>query len=138
MDYHYFLLQMLYLVEYADYNSQSKLGSGISSCRVNDNDKALLAETGVNRIIINTSAANNFLVGQQVSIGTSSAWNWSVARNRTIVSKEAYDSGGVTGTAITFDGDPVNIALNNVLWSTGQKSGHCDSLGMKSGCLSND
>ena len=28
MDYHYFILQMLYLVEYADYNSQSTLGQG--------------------------------------------------------------------------------------------------------------
>ena len=138
MDYHYFLLQMLYLVEYADYNSQSKLGSGISSCRVSDADKALVAESNTNRIIINSSAAGNFIVGQQVSIGTSSAWNWNVAKNRTILSKSDYNSGGVTGTAVTFDGDPVNIALNNVLWTTGQKSGQCDSLGMKSGCLNND
>jgi prepilin-type N-terminal cleavage/methylation domain-containing protein len=28
MDYHYFLIQLLYLVEYADYNSQAKLGLG--------------------------------------------------------------------------------------------------------------
>lgn len=138
MDYHYFLLQMLYLVEYADYNSQSKLGNGITSCRASDADKALVAENNTNRIIINTSAANSFIVGQQVSIGTSSAWNWSVAKNRTILSKEAYNSGGITGTAVTFDGDPVNIALNNVLWTTGQKAGQCDSLGMKSGCLNND
>lgn len=138
MDYHYFLLQMLYLVEYADYNSQNKLGNGITSCRISDSDKALLAESNVNRIIINTSAANNFLVGQQVSIGTSSAWNWNIAKNRTITNKESYNDGTIIGTAIYFDGTPVNIALNNVLWSTGQKSGHCDSLGMKSGCLAND
>ena len=31
LDYHYFLLQLLYLVEYADYNSQDKLGNGIQS-----------------------------------------------------------------------------------------------------------
>ena len=30
MDYHYFILQLLYLVEYADYYSQAKLGLGIS------------------------------------------------------------------------------------------------------------
>lgn len=138
MDYHYFLLQMLYLVEYADYNSQNKLGNGITSCRISDSDKALLAESNVNRIIINTSAANNFIVGQQVSIGTSSVWNWNIAKNRTITNKESYNDGTITGTAIYFDGTPVNIALNNVLWSTGQKVGHCDSLGMKSGCLAND
>jgi hypothetical protein len=31
MDWRYFTLQMLYLVEYADYNSQSKLGNGVIS-----------------------------------------------------------------------------------------------------------
>ncbi len=28
LDYHYFIIQLLYLVEYADYNSQAKLGKG--------------------------------------------------------------------------------------------------------------
>ena len=31
LDYHYYVLQMLYLVEYADYDSQSKLGQGITN-----------------------------------------------------------------------------------------------------------
>ena len=135
LDYHYFILQLLYLVEYADYNSQKVLGNGHTGYRVNDADKSLLAESTANRIVINTSGANNFDVGQQISIGTSGAWNQAVAKNRTITKKEAYSTGGVTGTAIYFDGDPVNIVLNNVIWSSAQKSGECDELGMKSGCL---
>lgn len=138
MDYRYFILQLLYLVEYADYNSQTKLGAGISSMRVNANDKALVAESSANRIIINSSSAGNFIVGQSISIGTSSAENFGVAKNRIITAIEDYDSGGVTGKAISFDGDAVNIAVNNVIWSSPQKSGQCDSLGMKSGCLVND
>ena len=138
MDYHYFLLQMLYLVEYADYNSQSKLGRGITSLRTGDSDKALIAESSVNRIIVNSSGAGNYKIGQQASIGTSGAWNWSVAKNRTITRIEDYSDGTVTGKAVYFDGDAVNIAVGNALWSTGQKAGHCDSLGMKSGCLAND
>lgn len=31
MDWHYFILQMLYLVEYADYNSQAKIGLGYTN-----------------------------------------------------------------------------------------------------------
>ena len=31
LDYHYYVLQMLYLVEYADYDSQTKLGQGITN-----------------------------------------------------------------------------------------------------------
>lgn len=138
LDYHYFLIQMLYLVEYADYNSQLMLGNGMTIFRTENSDKALVAESGVNRIIINISGANNFKVGQQISIGTSSAYNWDVAKNRTVTKKENYNSGDITGIAIYFDGDSVNIALNNVLWTTAQKSGGCDTLGMKSGCTAND
>lgn len=138
LDYHYFLIQMLYLVEYADYNSQLMLGNGMTNFRTNNDDKALVAESGVNRIIINTPGANDFKVGQQVSIGTSSTYNWDVAKNRTITKKENYSLGDITGTAIYFDGASVDIALNNVLWSTGQKSGGCDTLGMKSGCIADD
>ena len=31
LDYHYFIIQLLYLVEYADYNSQEKLGKGYTA-----------------------------------------------------------------------------------------------------------
>ena len=133
LDWRYFLIQMLYLVEYADYNSQDKLGNGATGFRVNNADKALIAESSANRILLTTSNANNFDVGQQVSIGTAT-WNWSIAKNRTIISKEAYSNGNISGTMVYFDGDPVNIAVDNVLWTTGQKSGTCDGLGMKSGC----
>lgn len=138
MDWRYFVVQLLYLVEYADYNSQAKLGNGLVSLRVSDNDKALVAETNANRIIIGTANANYFKVGQAISIGVSGAWNWEVARNRIITSITDYSEGDITGKAINFDGSPVNIAIGNVVWSTGQKSGECDSLGMKSGCLAND
>ena len=138
MDWRYFAVQLLYLVEYANYNSQAKLGNGYTNLRVNDNDKALVAETNVNRIIIATANANNFKVGQAISVGTNAAWNWNVAKNRLITSITDYSEGDITGKAINFDGDPVNIAVDNVVWSTGQKSGECDVLGMKSGCVAND
>ena len=138
MDWRYFAVQLLYLVEYADYNSQAKLGNGYTNLRVSDNDKALVAETNVNRIIIATANANSFKVGQAISVGTNAAWNWNVAKNRLITSITDYSEGDITGKAINFDGDPVNIAVDNVVWSTGQKSGECDVLGMKSGCVAND
>ena len=138
MDWRYFAVQLLYLLEYADYNSQAKLGNGYTNLRVSDNDKALVAETNANRIIIATANANNFKIGQAISIGTKAAWNWNVAKNRLITSITDYSEGDITGKAINFDGDPVNIAVDNVVWSTGQKSGECDVLGMKSGCIAND
>ena len=41
LDYHYYVLQMLYLVEYADYDSQTKLGLGVT----NGSDGAILGGT---------------------------------------------------------------------------------------------
>lgn len=137
-DYHYFLYQLLYLVEYADYNSQKVLGSGVTTMRVSDNDKALVAETGANRIIVDATVGSYFLVGQQIHIGTSTAWNWSKAKYRTITSIESYNNNGVTCSAIYFDGDAVDIAVGNVIWSSCQRTGGTDSLGMQDGCLSND
>ena len=138
MDWRYFAVQLLYLVEYADYDSQAKLGNGCTNLRISSEDKALVAETNVNRIIIATANANNFKVGQTISVGTKSAWNWDVAKNRLITSITDYSEGDITGKAINFDGTPVNIAVNNVVWSNGQKSGECDVLGMKSGCVADD
>lgn len=138
LDYRQFILQYLYLVEYAHYHSQSKLGNGIVSMRINNADVALIAESNVNRFIVNTSAGNAFYVGQTISIGTSGAWNATVAADRTVTAINDYSEGDITGKEIIFDGAPVNIALTNVIWSSSQKEGGCDSLGMKSGCLVND
>lgn len=136
LDYHYFLLQMLYLVEYANYNSQAVLGNGETGYRMTDADKALVAENGVNRIVVSTTVANSFDVGQYIGIGSgNSAWNNNVANHRKIISKETYSVGSVSGTAINFDGAAVNITTTNVIHTVGQPSGKCDFLGMKSGSL---
>lgn len=131
LDYRYFIIQILYLVEYADYNSQSALGQGVIN---GQSGKALVAENNVNRIVVSST---NMYVGRTVAIGTA-WWNISIATNRTITKIEDYDDGTITGKAIYFDGDPVNIMVDNVIWGIGQKSGQCDSLGMKSGCITND
>lgn len=134
MDYHYFLLQMLYLVEYANYNSQSMLGNGIVAFNT---AKALIAENNVNRIIV-SSVGTGLWIGKTVCIGATDAWNSNVAADREITSIEDYNDGQVTGKAIYFDGDPVNIVVNNVIWGSAQKTGENDILGNTSGCLNNN
>ena len=138
MDWRYFIIQLLYLVEYANYNTQSKLGNGMASMRFNNSDVSLLAESNTNRFVVNSSAGSAFYVGQTISIGTSSRENFGVAANRRITAIADYDEDGIVGKEITFDGDPVTTALTNVIWSSAQHSGGCDSLGMKSGCLVDD
>lgn len=132
LDWRYFIIQMLYLVEYANYNSQSMLGNGVQSRK---NLRALIAETETNRVIIGNSAG--YYVGQIIRIGTSDG-STSVCDARKITAIEAYDDGTVTGFALTFNGDAVNIAVDNYVCSMAQETGQCDDLGMKSGCINND
>lgn len=134
-----FMLNTLYLVEYADNNSQNILGNGICTW-LGDSNKALVAESSVNRIIVTTNETlrARLYEGKCISIGTSAAWNGGVCQDRKVTSVEDYDDGTVTGMAVYFDGDAVDIVVGNVLWGSAQTTGECDDLGMKSGCLVND
>lgn len=135
MDWRYFTIQMLYLVEYADYNSQNVLGSGITSLPYQATDKALIDENNTNRIII--SGEHGFMVGQLIDIDTQLGYR-RTAKNRTITAIEDYDLNGTPAKSIAFDGTPVDITTEHIIYSVGQKSGQLDSLGMKSGSLIND
>lgn len=134
-----YIIESLYIVEYANNNSQLMLGNGIMTW-LGDNNKALIAENGVNRIIVATNATlkSRLYEGKCISIGTSGAWNGGVCFDRKVTSVEDYTDGTITGMAVYFDGTPVNIAIGNTLWGSAQTTGQCDSLGMKSGCLVND
>ena len=56
LDWHYFILQMLYLVEYADYNAQSKLGAGFT----NANNTGAIKSGGCDKLGMKSgSAAGN-------------------------------------------------------------------------------
>lgn len=133
LDYHYFLLQMLYLVEYAHFNSQSMLGNGITQYSTGT---SLLAENNTNRIIV-SSVGTGLWIGKTVGIGTQSG-NFSIAQDREITAIEDYNDGTISGKAITFDGEAVNIAVGSVIFGCAQKSGGNDALGNKSGSISNN
>lgn len=132
LDWRYFVLQMLYLVEYANYNSQSMLGNGVMNRKY---VKTIVAENNTNRAII--GSASGYYVGQIIRIGTSDGGT-QVADARKITAIEAYEGESVTGFALTFNGAAVNIAVDNFVCTMAQETGQCDSLGMKSGCLNND
>ena len=134
----YWAYSMLVLVKYASLNTQEKVCKGYYYLRYTDKDKALVAEQSTNRIVIAlATAANEYLVGNAVEIGTSLG-GAQVAKQRQITRVEDYSSGSVTGKAIYFDGDPVNIAVGNIISHCANISGTTDSLGMKDGCLAND
>lgn len=134
----YWAYSMLVLVKYASLNTQEKVCKGYYYLRYTEQDKALVEEQSTNRIVIAlATAANEYLVGNAVEIGTSLG-GAQVAKQRLITRVEDYSNGSVTGKAIYFDGDPVNIAVGNIISHCANISGTTDSLGMRDGCLVND
>lgn len=100
-------------MEYANNNSQLVLGKGVVSPI---SAKAILAEGNTNRIIITPTTNTNagFYLGKIINIGTSSS-GYTIARNREITNVEDYSEGDITGKAIYFDGEPVDIVVDNYI-----------------------
>lgn len=120
--------ECLYMwVEFATRHLQSIM-AGASSMPYTT-DAATVAETSVNRFITTNAIADKFVVGQTVGIGTS-AGNTSIANNRIVTSIDTYDA---NNKAICFDGDPVNIAVGNIIFTLAWINGSCDNVLSSSG-----
>lgn len=129
-------LQLLYLVEYANTNSQSVLGSGADSLSYTANHKALEETTNGNTITISSKYKNTYKLGQRIEIGTSQGANNITTTPRTVTAITTDDEAGQT--TITFDGDPITIAVGNMMWNVAPLNGSCDALNSKSGWLSGE
>ena len=122
-------LNILMSVEFATRDIQTAIGRGYCDMPYSSAHDATVAETSVNRIIIANAYADLYVVGQEISIGTSEGNN-SIAADRTVTSIDVYDG---SNKAISFGGAAVNIAIGNNVWSSRQKNGKCDSIGQGTG-----
>lgn len=129
-------LQLLYLVEYANTNSQSVLGSGADSLSYTANHTALEETTNGNTITIASTYKNVYKLGQRIEIGTSKGANNITTTPRTITAITTDE--GVGETTITFDGDPITIVVGNMMWNVAPLNGSCDALNGKSGWLTGE
>lgn len=119
---------LLMWVEFATRDVQTKM-KGCSSLSYSADHKATVAEEAANRIIISKNYASAYVVGQGIAIGTALG-STNVANNRTVTAIADYDD---TNTAISFDGDPVNIAVGNIVFAIAWKTGSCDNVLTSSG-----
>ncbi len=126
-------LQMLYLVEYANTNSQAALGEGACRLQHTTNHKALVATTNENTITISSAYKNAYKLGQRIEIGTSLGANNKATTPRTITAISTDDEAGQT--TITFDGDAISVAVGDIVWNVAPLNGSCDALNGKSGWL---
>lgn len=124
-------LSVLFTVEFATLNSQSKM-SGATSLSYTNTDavKAQITEAGVNRIILLNATANALVVGQTIAIGA--AEYGSTINNRRVINIETYDD---TSKAVYFDGEPVNITAGYYISSRGWITGVTDDVAASSGSI---
>ena len=121
--------ECLYMwVEFATRNLQSVM-NGASNMPYSATYKAIVAEENTNRVVITTAQANNFVVGQTIGVGTSLG-SINIANNRIVTAIEAYDG---TNSAVVFDGDPVKIAVGNIIFALAWINGSCNSVLSSSG-----
>ncbi len=120
-----FYVQLMLMLKYATKNSDV-----LGGCwQYTPQTAVTKAETGVKRVIIATSYANNFDVGSTVNVGTdkerNNAGNYSAARARTILSKTAIDD---SNTALNLDGTPITTTTACFVSSMPWKTGATDKL----------
>lgn len=126
-------LQMLYLVEYANANSQEALGRGLTSLYYGTNFNASVSAENSNTFYTKAEALTYFFDGQQIEIGSSLATNNKAVIPRKITNVEKVGLSEETYAAITFEGDPINIETTDYIWHGCPKNGGCDNLNGKSG-----
>jgi hypothetical protein len=127
------VLQTLFLVEFATLNSQAIM-QGWTGGQYAATHLATVAENGVNRIILANANAALYAVDQPIGIGTSQGGN-QICYGRTVTAIDVYD---VSNKAISFDGAQVNIAIGNMLYHVGWKSGFSSGITAKSGSIASN
>ncbi|MCX7715413.1 MAG: hypothetical protein N2171_06770 [Clostridia bacterium] len=141
------VLQRLYMVEYADRDSQTTIGDGLTGLvwpiLSAERYKSRLTEKGTNRIVIKTYAASEFDVGDIVAI-THIGATYDVVADVEIYNKEKFDNQFTSIYLRNLDGSPVSfdtIGTDTVSTSTGadviyhrtQRTGKADAVSGNTG-----
>ncbi len=112
LDYHYFILQLLYLVEYADYNSQEMLGLG------NTNNSGALASGGCNQLGMKSGSIINDGKHSMIYRGIEDIFGnvWQFIDGMNIKDNAAYINYNPSTYAVdTFDGGYHALGYTNAL-----------------------
>lgn len=137
MDIHvYDMLQVLFYVEFATLNSQSIM-AGYTAGRYNAAD-TLTADTSPagNTLVVSNEVGANYKVGQAISVGTTLGGNQRFY-GRTITAIDA-DTPSSGSTTITFDGDAVELFIDDILYNTAMKTGFSSKVAASSGSISSN
>lgn len=129
----YDLLQTLMTIEFATLNMQSVM-QGYTTGRYSAGDKAVAAtDPAGNVIIVSNTTGAHYRVGQAISVGTSLGGNQRFYGRQ--ITALATDTPIAGQTTITFDGDPVVLATDDIMYNTGWRNGFSAGIAASSGSL---
>ena len=127
------LVQIPMMIEFATKNMQSIL-NGFTSGQYSGTHLSLLAEIGVNRVVLTNAQAALYRVGQTIDIGTSLGGR-QTAQDRLILSITA-DTPSVGQSQIVFDGAAVTTTTSQIVYNVAWKTGVTNLVVSSSGFLS--
>jgi len=125
------VLETLFHVEFATLNSQSIM-MGFVSGQYSSSHTVTVAENGANRVVVANSTADGFRIGQSMSVGTSTGNESVSVTAREIIDIAVYDT---DNKSIEFDGDPIDVAIGDVVANRGYKSGFSADIAASSGSI---
>lgn len=126
MDYHYLLLQMLYLVEYADYNSQTKLGQGVTL----STNTAQVSSGALDSLLMKSGCLTNDGTASVMYRGIENPFGniWQFVDGLNAKDNVAYINYDPSSYAVdTFDGDYSAIGYTNA-----NANGYANTMGYDS------
>lgn len=130
------VLQALMMIEFATLDIQSFMMGWVNGAGTAHDTlpTAVIAETGVNRIVISNADAVGFVVGTPIGIATTNTNRFSneICYGRLITSIDAYDA---SNTAISFDGAAVDITADAMVYNVAWKNGFSSDIAATSGSI---
>ncbi|HPA21364.1 MAG TPA: hypothetical protein PLU30_26725 [Verrucomicrobiae bacterium] len=134
------MVQNLFLIEYADRDSQAAVGQGWGKIHQPRKTalRCTLAETGVNRIVVSDWTA---ALGERLFAGSAIEMvdydtHAVLVTGRTLL-RVSPNTSSAGYTAVYFDGEPIDTTTQMVLGGAAQKTGWSDALSTPSGHTEN-
>lgn len=128
-------ITLLYMVEYANLDSQAVLGKGITELRYSPDDVVTVRTTSSKYITVSAATGAHYQVGDYVGLGIALG-KGDIFERRKITAKTTVSGGNVRLTVDGFNNFTADVG--NVLYHVAQPTGGCDSLNGVSGSAGGD
>nr|HQD54729.1 cadherin-like beta sandwich domain-containing protein [Peptococcaceae bacterium] len=127
-------IALLYMVEYANLDSQAVLGKGITELRYSTDDKVTVSTSYQNYLVVSSATAAHYRIGDYVGLGSTLGQGNRFASKR--ITNITDHIGG--HKRIHVADSSFSASVNDVLYHVAQLTGGCDDLNGASGSAGGD